>query len=61
MSFGLTDPAKGRVSRSDIEDTDHLRVQRSEEKLRVGAREREAGRLRVTKARAYRTRAGPGT
>lgn len=33
----------------DLEDDDELRVQRSEEELRVGIREREAGSLRVRK------------
>ncbi|MGH3148206.1 MAG: YsnF/AvaK domain-containing protein, partial [Rubrobacter sp.] len=34
---------------SDLEDEDELRVQRSEEELRVGTREREAGRVNVRK------------
>jgi uncharacterized protein (TIGR02271 family) len=34
---------------SDLEDEDELRVQRSEEELRVGTREREAGILNVRK------------
>jgi uncharacterized protein (TIGR02271 family) len=34
---------------SDLEDEDELRVQRSEEELRAGTREREAGSLRVRK------------
>ena len=34
---------------SDLEDEDELRVQRSEEELRVGTREREAGALNVRK------------
>ncbi len=34
---------------SDLEDEDELRVQRSEEELRAGTREREAGRLNVRK------------
>jgi uncharacterized protein (TIGR02271 family) len=34
---------------SDLEDRDELRVQRSEEELRVGTREREAGRVNVRK------------
>src|SRR5215211_5284563 len=34
---------------SDLEDEDELRVQRSEEELRAGTREREAGALRVRK------------
>jgi len=33
----------------DLEDEDELRVQRSEEELRAGTREREAGALRVRK------------
>jgi sporulation protein YlmC with PRC-barrel domain len=34
---------------SDLEDEDELRVQRSEEELRAGTREREAGSMRVRK------------
>jgi uncharacterized protein (TIGR02271 family) len=34
---------------SDLEDEDELRVQRSEEELRAGTREREAGAMRVRK------------
>jgi uncharacterized protein (TIGR02271 family) len=34
---------------SDLEDEDELRVQRTEEELRVGTREREAGRMNVRK------------
>ena len=34
---------------SDLEDRDELRVQRSEEELRAGTREREAGSMRVRK------------
>ena len=34
---------------SDLEDEDELRVQRSEEELRAGTREREAGSMRVKK------------
>ncbi len=34
---------------SDLEDEDELRVQRTEEELRTGTREREAGRLNVRK------------
>ncbi|MDP9456800.1 MAG: PRC and DUF2382 domain-containing protein [Actinomycetota bacterium] len=34
---------------SDLEDEDELRVQRSEEELRAGVREREAGRMNVRK------------
>jgi stress response protein YsnF len=39
--------AVGHVS--DLGDTDELKVLRSEEKLRVGTREREAGAVRVRK------------
>jgi uncharacterized protein (TIGR02271 family) len=35
--------------KSDLEDEDELRVQRSEEELRAGTREREAGAMRVRK------------
>jgi uncharacterized protein (TIGR02271 family) len=35
---------------SDLEDEDELRVQRSEEELRVGTREREAGSVNVRKS-----------
>ena len=35
--------------REDLEDEDELRVQRSEEELRAGTREREAGQLKVRK------------
>lgn len=34
---------------SDLEDEDELRVQRSEEELRAGTREREAGRMNIRK------------
>ena len=34
---------------SDLEDEDELRVQRTEEELRTGTREREAGRMNVRK------------
>ena len=34
---------------SDVEDEDELRVQRSEEELRAGTREREAGKVNVRK------------
>jgi uncharacterized protein (TIGR02271 family) len=34
---------------SDLDDRDELRVQRSEEELRVGTREREAGAMKVRK------------
>jgi uncharacterized protein (TIGR02271 family) len=38
-----------RQSGSDLEDEDELRVQRSEEELRAGTRERDAGALNVRK------------
>src|ERR671921_1117407 len=48
---GLSQPG------SDLEDEDELRVQRSEEELRAGTREREAGSLKVRKrVRNYRER-----
>jgi uncharacterized protein (TIGR02271 family) len=40
---GLTEPE------DDLEDKDELRVQRTEEELRAGTREREAGAMRVRK------------
>ena len=40
---------RGDDDRSDLEDEDELRVQRSEEKLRAGVREREAGQVSVRK------------
>src|SRR5919107_5656931 len=40
---GLSQPG------SDLEDEDELRVQRSEEELRAGTREREAGSMKVRK------------
>jgi uncharacterized protein (TIGR02271 family) len=40
---GLSQPG------SDLEDEDELRVQRSEEELRAGTREREAGALKIRK------------
>src|SRR5215212_43560 len=40
---GLSQPG------SDLEDEDELRVQRSEEELRAGTREREAGAMKVRK------------
>ena len=60
MAMGDTDsgefrehpPAKEGVSgegAEDLEDEDELRVQRSEEELRAGTREREAGQLKVRK------------
>ena len=39
----------GTAATSDAADTDELRVQRSEEELRAGTREREAGGIRVRK------------
>ena len=39
----------GAVTTSDLEDEDELRVQRSEEELRAGTREREAGAMKVRK------------
>ena len=39
----------GAVTTSDLEDEDELRVQRTEEELRAGTREREAGALNVRK------------
>jgi uncharacterized protein (TIGR02271 family) len=42
-SEGLSQPG------SDLEDEDELRVQRTEEELRAGTREREAGSLKVRK------------
>jgi uncharacterized protein (TIGR02271 family) len=48
---GLSQPG------SDLEDEDELRVQRSEEELRAGTREREAGSVIVRKrVRSYRER-----
>ncbi len=38
-----------REPESDLEDEDELRVQRSEEELRAGTREREAGQVQVRK------------
>ena len=38
-----------RQEGSDLEDRDQLRVQRSEEELRAGTREREAGSMKVRK------------
>jgi len=60
MSMGDTESGEFRehdagdegVSQSrgdDLEDEDELRVQRSEEELRAGTREREAGAMRVRK------------
>ena len=39
----------GAATTSDAADTDELKVQRSEEELRAGTREREAGGIRVRK------------
>ena len=50
--FREHDPADEGVLQSrgdDLEDEDELRVQRSEEELRAGTREREAGALKVRK------------
>ena len=43
------DEGVGQSGGSDLEDEDELRVQRSEEELRAGTREREAGSMRVRK------------
>ncbi|MBA3425689.1 MAG: DUF2382 domain-containing protein [Rubrobacter sp.] len=43
------DEGVGQRRGSDLEDEDELRVQRSEEELRVGTREREAGSVNVRK------------
>ena len=43
------DEGVAQRSGSDLEDEDELRVQRSEEELRAGTREREAGALNVRK------------
>jgi len=43
------DEGVAQRSGSDLEDEDELRVQRSEEELRAGTREREAGSLNVRK------------
>jgi len=52
-SFETHDPAEEGIVRdddaSDLEDEDELRVQRTEEELRAGTREREAGAMRVRK------------
>ncbi len=50
--FREHDPADEGVTQSqgdDLADQDELRVQRSEEELRAGTREREAGAMRVRK------------
>ncbi len=46
---GLTDEGVNQSRGDDLEDEDELRVQRSEEELRAGTREREAGALNVRK------------
>ena len=43
------DEGVGQSGGSDLEDEDELRVQRSEEELRAGTREREAGSVNVRK------------
>jgi uncharacterized protein (TIGR02271 family) len=43
------DEGVNQSSGSDLEDEDELRVQRSEEELAAGTREREAGQLKVRK------------
>jgi uncharacterized protein (TIGR02271 family) len=50
-TFREHDPAEEGVaeSGSDLEDEDELRVQRTEEELRAGTRERQAGALNVRK------------
>ena len=51
------DEGANRRDGSDLEDEDELRIQRSEEELRVGVREREVGKLNVKKrARTERER-----
>ena len=45
----LTDEGVNQSRGDDLEDEDELRVQRSEEELRAGTREREAGALNVRK------------
>jgi uncharacterized protein (TIGR02271 family) len=46
---GLQEEGVSDQSGSDLEDEDELRVQRSEEELRAGTRQREAGSLNVRK------------
>ena len=46
---GLQEEGVSDQSGSDLEDEDELRVKRSEEELRAGTREREAGALNVRK------------
>ncbi len=43
------DEGVGQTRGDDLDDEDELRVQRSEEELRAGTREREAGAMRVRK------------
>src|SRR3712207_2266428 len=45
----VTDEGVNQSRGDDLEDEDELRVQRSEEELRAGTREREAGALKVRK------------
>src|SRR5215213_1474848 len=45
----LTDEGVNQSRGDDLEDEDELRIQRSEEELRVGTREREAGQVNVRK------------
>jgi uncharacterized protein (TIGR02271 family) len=45
----LTDEGVNQSRGDDLEDEDELRIQRSEEELRVGTREREAGVINVRK------------
>jgi uncharacterized protein (TIGR02271 family) len=46
---GLTDEGVNQSRGDDLEDEDELRVQRTEEELAAGTREREAGALNVRK------------
>ncbi len=53
------DEGVNQRSGDDLEDEDELRVQRSEEELRAGVREREAGQVNVRKrVRTERERIG---
>jgi uncharacterized protein (TIGR02271 family) len=45
----ITDEGVNQSQGDDLEDQDELRVQRTEEELKVGTREREAGALHVRK------------
>ena len=47
---GLEEEGVSEQSGSDLDDEDELRVQRSEEELRAGTREREAGEVGVRKS-----------